>query len=157
MIEFIYGPPSSGKTVLLYEKIKETLMRGGDAVLIVPDQEALDAEAALASAQDGAYGKVAGKRCFLVERFAVFQMLPNPPNRLASGSELVGFAAPIPIVFEDDLVWIHAGQVCGERAVLPKACAEKRRFARTIHPGEHKVVRRGHQNTPFCTSSRCRC
>ena len=48
MIEFIYGPPSSGKTVLLYEKIKETLMRGGDAVLIVPDQEALDAEAALA-------------------------------------------------------------------------------------------------------------
>ena len=48
MIEFIYGPPGSGKTVLLYEKIKETLMRGGDAVLIVPDQEALDAEAALA-------------------------------------------------------------------------------------------------------------
>lgn len=48
MIEFIYGPPCSGKTVLLYEKIKETLLHGGDAVLIVPDQEALDAEAALA-------------------------------------------------------------------------------------------------------------
>ena len=48
MIEFIYGPPCSGKTVLLYEKIKETLKSGGDAVLIVPDQEALDAEAALA-------------------------------------------------------------------------------------------------------------
>lgn len=48
MIEFIYGPPSSGKTVLLYQKIKEVLQRGGDAVLIVPDQEALDAEASLA-------------------------------------------------------------------------------------------------------------
>lgn len=48
MIEFIYGLPSSGKTTLLYEKIKETLKKGGDAVLIVPDQEALDAEAALA-------------------------------------------------------------------------------------------------------------
>lgn len=48
MIRFIYGPPSSGKTGLLYEKIRDTLQRGGDAVLIVPDQEALDAEAALA-------------------------------------------------------------------------------------------------------------
>ncbi len=48
MIEFIYGPPGSGKTVLLYNKIKDVLARGGDAVLVVPDQEALDAEAALA-------------------------------------------------------------------------------------------------------------
>ena len=48
MIEFIYGPPCSGKTVLLYNKIKDALQNGGDAVLIVPDQEALDAEAALA-------------------------------------------------------------------------------------------------------------
>lgn len=48
MIEFIYGLPSSGKTTLLYEKIKQTLKKGEDAVLIVPDQEALDAEAALA-------------------------------------------------------------------------------------------------------------
>ena len=47
MIEFIYGAPQTGKTTLLYEKIKTTLERGGDAVLIVPDQEALDAEAAV--------------------------------------------------------------------------------------------------------------
>jgi ATP-dependent helicase/nuclease subunit B len=47
MIEFIYGAPQTGKTTLLYEKIKATLTRGGDAVLIVPDQEALDAEAAV--------------------------------------------------------------------------------------------------------------
>ena len=48
MIEFIYGVSSTGKTTLLYEKIKKTLQNGGGAVLIVPDQEALDAEAALA-------------------------------------------------------------------------------------------------------------
>ncbi len=47
MIEFIYGAPSTGKTTLLYEKIKAALEKGGDAVLIVPDQEALDAEAAV--------------------------------------------------------------------------------------------------------------
>ncbi len=48
MIEFIYGVPSSGKTTLLYEKIRDKLAAGGEAVLIVPDQEALDAEASLA-------------------------------------------------------------------------------------------------------------
>ena len=47
MIEFIYGVPSSGKTTLLYGKIRQRLKEGADAVLIVPDQEALDAEAAL--------------------------------------------------------------------------------------------------------------
>lgn len=47
MIEFIYGVPSSGKTTLLYEKIRDKLRAGKEAVLIVPDQEALDAEAAL--------------------------------------------------------------------------------------------------------------
>ena len=47
MIEFIYGVPSTGKTTLLYERIKTALKQGGDVVLIVPDQEALDAEAAL--------------------------------------------------------------------------------------------------------------
>ena len=48
MTEFIYGVPSSGKTTLLYNKIKDKLASGGEAVLIVPDQEALGAEAALA-------------------------------------------------------------------------------------------------------------
>ena len=48
MIEFIYGVPSSGKTTLLYEKIRDKLASGGEAVLIVPDQEALDAEASIA-------------------------------------------------------------------------------------------------------------
>lgn len=47
MTEFIYGPPSSGKTTLLYTKIKASLGQKKDVFLIVPDQEALDAEAAL--------------------------------------------------------------------------------------------------------------
>ena len=44
MIELIYGLSGSGKSSLVYEKIKEDLKNGKRAYLIVPEQHTVETE-----------------------------------------------------------------------------------------------------------------
>ena len=48
MTEFICGVQNTGKSTLVYKRIKDDLSDGKKVILIVPDQEALSAEAELA-------------------------------------------------------------------------------------------------------------